>query len=277
MKCANGHGFRAHEHNCPVCDEPVGYPNVRAAEQPEELRALAQGLRAAEQSAKERGCEATLEQFRLAMQNAHAVICMPVSRAMTLVSDDSQLYGSYYNLVNAGVRRPEESDIDQERQLADSLLFSHYRDFIRFGALSLDGRGVASYGHCSIVLKEDTIRRRATVFEKNSVSFCRERGFRPPLPLGYRASWDSRSDLAISKLAGQLSLDMAEKDFAGILIRPPIADKEPDFIEVHIYGPLHRLGIESIKIQGVTHPPDRPILMEIARVMHEDGIHVELE
>ena len=51
-------------------------------------------------------------------------------------------------------------------------VFPSYNHEIGFAALSLDGKGVLSYGRCSLVLKSIAIARRATVFWENTVEFC---------------------------------------------------------------------------------------------------------
>jgi hypothetical protein len=101
--------------------------------------------------------------------------------------------------------------IDRERLLADDLLFPGYKQEIRFGALSLDGLGVTDYGSCSIVLKNLAISDRATVFEENSLDFCRSRklGVGSPVPPGYRSVWDERDLLGCAKLCAQKNVEIA--------------------------------------------------------------------
>jgi len=180
-------------------------------------------------------------------------------------------------MVRAEARLPEDTIIERERLLADDLLFPHYKDAIRFAALSLDGKGVTQYGRCSVVLADASVRRRATAFEKNSVDFCRERGLgfgnsSSPrhVPAGYRATWDEKGKLAASKLEGAITPATAERDFPEILLDNDLRD----FVEVHIYGPLHRRAIASINISGGGHPSDEALMLEIERRAEEVGVVV---
>ena len=196
---------------------------------------------------------------------------------MALVSSDNELYTSFYNLVGAEARRPENTEVDRERLQADDLLFPHYRQHIRFAALSLDGRGAMSYGNCSLVLKDMAIRERTTVFEENALDFCKKRRFQGPLPPGYRAVWNERDKLATAKLQPLLAPGMAERDFARILLRPSARDRQEDFVEVHIYGTLNRRSIERVVVQQPTHPPDRAFLLEIRRLLADPKVGASVE
>jgi hypothetical protein len=122
-------------------------------------------------------------------------------------------------------------------------------------ALSLDGRGVAHYGDCFLVLKDSMIAHRLSVFEENTVVFMEHHavGLTEDLPKGYRAPWPQRGRLAVAKLATQFTDQTGPGDYAGLLLRnAPTADAD-DFIEVHIYGPLSIHAVESVHFRhGVT-------------------------
>jgi len=260
------------ERDCSICHHDCGYPNVRAAQKPEEQTARAGRLDLAEQSASARGCAPLMAEFRTAVRSSRAVLCRSLSQVQSLVSGDHELYASFYQLVAAGARRRQNTPEDRDRGVADELLFPGYREHIRFAALSLDGRGVPHYGECSLVLKDSVIRQRATVFEENSLYFCGRLGLgvRRPVPPGYRATWDERDGLAAAKLEPKLRVGMRAPDFAGILLalRPP--GGEPDFVEVHIYGPLHRKSIERLVIRQPRRAAHRAILKQLTKVLREE-------
>ena len=278
MQCPRCFGeVRDFERNCPVCNHDCGYPNVRAARRPEERQELAKRLQAAEASAKGRRCVDVFSQFRRAVSSSWAVICRSLSQVRQLVESDNALYASFYDLVGMGARRPEDSTTEHERLLTDNLLFPHYHDKIRFAVLSLDGLGAKSYGDCSLVLKDIAIRDRATVFEENSLYFCRERGLGlgKPVPLGYRALWNDRDQLAAVKLEALQLPGMQYRDFAGILLRVFVKPPHEEFIEVHIYGPLHRQSIERLVTRKPKRKAQRAILKDIQRKLTEVGAKVE--
>ena len=256
---------REHERHCPACYHDVGFPNVRVAQKPEERAALGRRYKSAEASAAVRGCSAVLAEFCTAVRSSQGVICRPLSIVLGLLSSDSSLYASFYSLTAAGARRPEDTEADRLRLQADDLLFPHYREQIRFAALSLNGRGVASFGEYSLVLKDVAIRERATVFEENSVEFFRKRDFTfgSAVPPGYRAPWDQRERLAVAKLGTALRDDTRSQEFPELLLRPSPVPFQEDFVEVHIYGPLHCQSVERVLGPTPKRKADRILLKQL--------------
>ena len=176
-------------------------------------------------------------------------------------------------LVGVGARRPEKSVIDRERLIADDLLFPHYKDKIRFAALSSDGIGVTDYGSCSLVLKTLAISDRATVFEENSLEFCRTRGLGVgrPVPPGHRAVWEERELLGCAKLSARLNPSTPDSFFPGLL------KSGKDFIEVHIYGALHRGSLERIVLNRPPKGPDKVLLKAIRGIVKKDRLAIIVE
>ena len=280
MKCPKcGEDVRDHERNCTVCDHDCGYPNVRAAERPEETRALEERLRTAEAAAASRGCSSVLADFRGAVRSSEAVLCRNLSTVMSLISNEDELYASFYQLVGMGARRPAETPVECQRALADDILFPYYRDQIRFAALSLNGRGVPDYGDCSLVLKELPIQDRATVFEENSLYFCMKRDLgmkRHTVPRGYRAKWSRRDELAAAKLESALQPGTQADGFAEIIMKPAAESEDAGFIEVHIYGPLHRRNIARLTARRPRNKPDQAILKRVESSLRSIGATVEI-
>ena len=58
------------------------------------------------------------------------------------------------------------------RVFADDALFPGYKEQIRFAALSLDGKGLSSYGECTLILRDHMIAHRASVLEGNLSCGC---------------------------------------------------------------------------------------------------------
>jgi hypothetical protein len=274
-RCSNA--IRANERNCPVCDADVGYPNVRAAQEPIEIQALAARLVDAERRCAARGCDEVLGRFRRRVADfSKAVLCRSLGQVLTLLSSDDQLYASFYAQVGAHMRRPEENLVEQDRLIADDLLFPYYRDQIGFAALSLNNVGIRHYGACSVTLSDVSIRHRATVFEKNSVAFCRERklGAGTGLPNGYRATWPDRDKLTASKLHHQLQESDTDADFARALVRESADGLQTDFVEVHIFSPLHRRAVERVSVPTPARGAEEALVLEIERRADELGVQV---
>jgi hypothetical protein len=174
--------------------------------------------------------------FEAACRRSKAVINRPVADLDRLAASDRQLYATYYQRVGAEVQAPTGDAWDRWRRIADATLFPLYEDRIRFGALSLDGVGVQSYGECSLVLRDEMIAQRTTVFEDNSAVFVRDKG--PKLRPGHRATWGERSLLCVAKLAPEIDDTTKPGDFASVLLHQGATPEEDRFVEVHVWGPL---------------------------------------
>ena len=109
---------REFEWHCPACNHDCGYPNVRAAQKQEEQKELAQRVQEVETKAASRGRTAILDQFRQAMNDSQAVLCRSFGKTQELVSDDNEIYATFYQLVGAGNRRPEDTQIERDRLIA---------------------------------------------------------------------------------------------------------------------------------------------------------------
>jgi hypothetical protein len=221
MNCTNcGTDFPSHVERCPACGHDVGFPNVRAAERAEEVAALHGRLAAAKTTAGARGTLPALENFGNAVRKSQAVLARPLSDVDTLVKSKNALYISFHSQVRAGTRIPEDNDWDKGRSAAESTVHPNYYDQINFTALSLDGFGVLWWGAYSITLKELHIANRTTVFEENPFVFCERHriiaGKRPPL--GYRATWPDRNQLAMAKLVDKVKPTTQPKDYPSILL-----------------------------------------------------------
>lgn len=283
MKCLNprcGEDVRDSERLCPICQHDCGYPNVRAAQNPGEVRALGDRLGKAELVAANRGLGTVMTGFRSAVRRSEAVLCRPLGIVMNLVSTDNELHATFYDLVGVGARRPEDTPIELQRQIADDILFPYYRNEIRFAALSINGEGITRYGTCSLVLREALIEERTTVFEENSLYFGvrKNLGLRKPVvPLGFRTTWARRDELAAAKLQSALHAGAGLADFAGILLTLGKGPEDDDFVEVHIYGPLHRRNIARLTIRGAKRRAERGIIKQLEVTLTSIGARVEIK
>ncbi len=278
MQCPNcGFPVPPYARYCPVDQTDVGFPNVRAAETPEEAGALDARYTLATQDAQVRGCLRTLEDFGRAVLGSKAVICRSLSIVQYLVSNDSALYNTFHQQVAAEARIPEDNFWDRARSAVNATLFPHYQDEMGFAMLSLNDRGLTTFGPYVIVLREAPIASRSSVFERNSVVFFQEMvdtKVGDALAPGYRAAWAQRDRLAMAKCYGQIGSATAAGDYSSILVKPGPTPQDEEFIEVHIYGPIHRRAIEKV----VGPPPrrgERPIYKDLERKLRECGASLE--
>ena len=249
MNCAAcGQKVPDSSRHCPGCQNDCGFPNVRAADRPDEQAALRSRVDIAEVSSRARNCESNLKDFGKAVLNSKAVFCRNLSSVVNLVSSDSALYSTFYKQIEGEIRLPEDNRIDQSRVAVDGMMFPNYAKHVCFAALSLSGLGPTAWGPYSIELKENMTELRSSTFEENSVLFCQTKHHLTvgdPVPPGFRASWHRRGDLAMAKLHARIDLKTASDQYHEILLSNGSAILA-DFIEVHIWGPIHRSAIERV-------------------------------
>jgi len=238
--------------------------------QPEEVGALSSRYDKAIENSKKDGSHTVLMQFQAAVKVSKAVLCRSLNRLASLVSDDNQLYVSYYKDVESGSRLPEEHEWDRGRESADALVFPHYHKEICFGALSLNEQGLKGYGSQCIVLKSNLIRLRASVFEENSFGFVLTHGLNAgsSVPPGHRAQWDNRDQLVIAKQRDKIRSSTQPDDFPSLLM---VQSRGGDaaFIEVHIYGGIHRRNIEKVVSPKLTKKADQALAASIKRKLRD--------
>jgi hypothetical protein len=267
----------AHVERCVVCGEDVGFPNVRAAETADEEAALQRRLAAARTAATARGAIGVLNDFGAAVKNSRAVLARPLGDLDALAKGKNVLYISFHSQVRAGSRIPEDNDWDRGRAAAESTIHPIYFERISYTALSLDGFGVLWWGDYSITLKEIHIASRTTVFEENPFIFCQRHrviaGKRPPL--GYRATWQKRNELAMAKLADKLKATTAPKDFPSILLNEATSREDADFVECHIYGSVHPTSIERVIGPRPKGGPDLVLWKSVSNALRKAGVIVE--
>lgn len=249
-KCANN--IQQPAERCPHCGEPGYFWNVFAAKDSAERAVLERRYQAAKKDAASRKADAQLQDFENAIAGSKAVIARSESEVLRLASSTRQLYSTYYQLIEAGVRLPEGDQWDVLRELADTLLFPGYKKEMRFAALSLDEVGLSNYGSCSIVFRTEMIAHRASAFEENSALFMEHHKIKvsrnPHFPKGYRATWDERAKLCIAKLFRKIDSTTHSDEYSGILLKQGATSEDDEYIEVHIWGPMTVLTMERVTV-----------------------------
>lgn len=251
-ECCPKCGMRANEavRHCQACGFDLGPPNVRASRTAKEVAALQIRYEDELANAKKSGCSTELDAFtKLVAERSSVVVSMSAEVALQLVSDESNLYANYEQLVGGGSRVPARFENDSHRLAVVGSLFGSYGEKLRYGVLSLTKNGLPTYGEIFCRLKPITIDTRVSFLEWNSYRFADER--KPSagneFPPGYRADWERRNILAAVKLGTELQRGQTEKDWEGILVASDGANRSlDDFIEAQIYEGFNVFSIESM-------------------------------
>jgi hypothetical protein len=274
VKCSNcGEDVPAAARHCVVCDFDVGYPNVRLAERPEEVAALVSRAAAARTTANARDIESELIAFAKSVQISKAVTNKSLGALHSWLTDANPLMITFHQQVRAKLRIPEENIWDQQRASAENTVNPNFYEHISFGALTLDHFGLTHYGPYSISLKEDLITRRTSVFEENPFLFCQRHAIisGQPIPIGYRTVWSNRQELAVAKLESKVQKGQGLTAFTNILMEPRRDDPNCDFIEVHIFGTIHKAVIEHVAGPMPREDADRALWKKVKRQLNGLG------
>jgi len=249
-KCSScGNEVPQPSQHCPHCGQPGRFWNVLAADKPDERAALDRRYQAARKDATARSADGPLQDFENALAGSQAVIARSENDVLRLASSARQLYATYYQMIDAGLQLPDGDEWDALREPADTVLFPHYKKQVRFGALSLDGVGLTRYGSCSIVLREEMIAHRTSMFEENSTLFVERHGIRKSRTAkGYRSIWADRAKLCVAKLQGKIDSATTPDKYSQILLRPGGEPEGDEFVEVHIWGPMSVLTMKRVVV-----------------------------
>lgn len=263
---------------CPHCARPGLFPNVRACEDPEESAELDRRYQSAKAESAARAADSSIKSFETAVADSVAVMARSANELQRLATRDNEIYGTYYKLIEAGLRLPEGSKWDTLRAVADEALFPGYKKEISFAALSLDGIGLANYGDCSIVLRDGMIAHRASVFEENSILFMKHHGIQisaaDNLPKGYRGTWGNRGKLCVAKLSGKIGATTQASAYSGILLRQGATSEDDEFVEIHIWGPITVRTIEQVSMTPRAKRSQRVIISAVKERLLKAGVRI---
>jgi hypothetical protein len=237
---------------CPHCALPSLFPNVVMASEQAQKDALDTRLGTAMQKLSQESAEVARTFQEEVRTRSEAVIARPSSEVYRLVASDTEIYASFYALVDADTRLPANNKWDSLREAIDSRIFPYFKDKIRFAALTLNGSGLPAYGDCFLILSERMIEHRSTVFEENTVVFCEKNkiGLAEQIPPGYSATWNERGKLAAAKHGHEIDAGLQRSDFHKIILRPGTDSGSDRFLEVHIYGPISVRSIDRVCVEG---------------------------
>ena len=109
---------------CPHCEAFLGYPNVRAAQEPDEKKELDQRYRVAHDDVAMRSCEPVLDQFEDAVRQSKAVSCRRWGVLTKISEHSNDLFKTYYRQLDDHDRLPQDSYFDRARLAVDATFLS---------------------------------------------------------------------------------------------------------------------------------------------------------
>jgi len=184
-----------------------------------------------------------------------AVLCADLEKLEPLMQGKMQILPSYWDLhdfrslASDAQGGPNWHKMRQkaEIELVDS---AQHRDRLHYAALSGNQTGLSHYGKCTILLREEMIAHRATVYRNNSaLEVNHSVGAR--LHSGGLAEWKNRGRLVATKLADQLQPGMGKDEFQQLLLRsgkPENKGADDVFVEVLVFGELSLHAFVSMTI-----------------------------
>jgi hypothetical protein len=260
---------------------------------PAEEAALKRRYSAAITDCSNRQCSEVAGCFEQSMQTTNAVFCCSLAKLFPMATGDRDIYATYYDLLPNRLFIPPEptgSNWNVRRQVCEDAIFgTGVREHVHYAALSLGERGLHNYGECLVILREQMISHRATIFEENSIVFLKRHNVAmfdaDKLPPGYRSTWENRAVLCVSKLAHRLQPDTDPTEFAGLLLHVGETRQDDDFVEVHIFGPMTFRTFAKIivtlshqrpdTLQAATSPDDVRI-QALSEILAKAGSSIEV-
>jgi hypothetical protein len=234
---------------CPRCHGDAGAPNVRLVTSGPEKKALNERAADALGQAFVRGVASQVDSFsKTVAKQSVMVINLRADFLHDLLSKSRTLYATYHQTVKGGVRKPASFEDDRRRNGVDAILWGSISSSLSFGALSLDGAGLPSYGPIAVTIADPRCRSSATLLERNSFHFVEQHQLTPakPIPIGYRASWDDRHFLVVAKLADKITASTSQDAFPKLLLTSAGNRHTDEFVEVFLYGSFDSQAIAKV-------------------------------
>ena len=251
---------------CPTCGKDLGCPNVRAANSFVESEALAERARSARSHAASRGVVSEFDRLLVAVQqHSHVVVAMPSLYARSFLLDARALYAGYEALVGTPARTPAPFAHDSKRWSVSGKLFGSYAAEIRYGVLSLNGKGLLNYGAVFVQLHDYAVEDRVSFLQDNSYTFVADIRGADSLPPGFRSDWARRGELAATKLEPTLTPGSALSDWSQQLVVSGETRENDQCVEAHIYGPFNADAINTVVLAGNGASRDERLDMESIR------------
>lgn len=263
------------ESSCPHCERPQLFPNVDIASSQPEVDRLAMRFDLARANAITHGSENIFDDFVESCEQTQAVFRCHVRRLHHQIGGETEIYATYHELERLRLNTQPVGEIDFERirpQAEIELLGSNKDiDKIHYASLSLDGTGLAHYGPCLVILREEMVGHRSSCFEGNSaVIFDRDRSFVNCL----RSDWSDRHRICGAVMGLQLNSSTDPSEFERVLCRSGAKAIEDQFIEVHVFGRLTSKSFESVRFDQTFSGHDKTYQLVVTEKLKKSSVNV---
>lgn len=237
--------------HCPHCGGYQNCPNVVMARQPAEQKALQERVDNARVAAIARGARDQLDAFERQLSVSQAVMGSTLAKLKPIVNQERDVFATFHELAELRFYRETPStspNWNTVRPIAEIALLGGPKQInqLHYAALSLDANSLPWYGECTVILKEEMIAHRASLFQENSAVYVDRNA--PELPVGSRSIWDERGKLCTAKLAHRIMPSTKVDEFSELLLKQGPTGVDDEFVEVQIFGPMTFRTFERLKI-----------------------------
>jgi len=264
------------DRTCAICQGDVGFPNVRKAAQLEERRALASRVLSVRRNARAAGATRELRRLWRFASDAETIFNRKLITLQEWITGPSPFFFGFHHDQVHGLR-PALDKYERMRIAVESTVNPGCYQHLNTAAVGGAGPGLVHYGPYRVVLDPNTIAHRASIFEKNPFIFCADKSILvgEESPVGYRAEYSRKGALALAKLGDLVSPGMTDAQLWSLVMDDAAgARQDCDFIEAHIYGPIHRDSIVSVRGPRPKKKADRAIWQEIKDHLAARGVPV---
>lgn len=271
-----GLGVHDHEDTCVRCTSSLGYPNVRFAQTDAERQALIARAELGRRGAEAVGAVAELDRIMDMAEIAPIAFNRSIQQLFQWCEAPDQNFKPWIWHVNQG-RRVYPDEFNSGRLAFEHNVNPNYSQKINFCYLDSGNVHLLRYGAFKVRFRRNAVSHRTTFLETNAYYFCHKHKIVDPstVPRGYRSTWDDLRLLVEAKLGSRVKSGMSDTDLADLLLSEGSVGSPEDFLEAHVYNPLHVSAIESI---SGTRPSSTgaPILEYVRSVLEPLGVRFEI-
>jgi hypothetical protein len=227
-----------------------------------------------------------LQQFEAAVANSFAIRNVGELELRGLTAEN-QMMSTFERMQSAQISAKAAEEWTAYRLSAGASLFPNYQADIRFGAIALgpDPVGVQSYGSFTLVLKEQMIARRSSLFITNSARIVRDSGMVRGAKIakqGDRSTWADRAKLAVVKCGGSMQSTTNPAEFGRRLLTQAASSGDEEYVELHVFRPMTIRTVSRILVhRNVAGSGRRKLSKAILKAVNTDlrkngsGLQVE--